>query len=438
MLKQCTLPFLLLLSAACGIGYPSYAADTTPAAPVTTAPTALSLQDCVALAQKNAVNILLGKNTVITAKTSVTQAKSAYFPQVGVNYNAFNYTAGTTANPQNQTGTQLVVTQNFWDGGLREANVRGSKAGVVVATKTLERTQQSVTYSVTGNYFNVLRNKKLVDVSIDTVKYLHDELDQVQAQIKVGTAAKYTELPINASLENAKVDLIAAQNNVRTALMILQQSMGMIPQSAFDVKDFTLPIADNTDTVDVYLASAMRNRPDIDQTHASVQLAKATVSTAKINLFPRPVIAGTYDQPIMNSGQQKSLSITGGIAFSIFSGGSNQAALKQAKASLDSANVQSAQVAKDIEADIQIAYLAMTSAYQRLSASDLSQQAAQSNYNAQLEVNKQGLGIPLDLLNAQVQLTTAKSTAVKAKYDYYSALAQLEYAMGKQGGLYAN
>ena len=443
MLKTWTLPCLLLLTAACGIRYPAYAADTPPTAPASPAPaltpaTTLSLQDCIAIAQKNEVDVLVGRNSVTTAKTQVTQAKSAYYPQIGVNYNAFNYTAGTQANLEDQTGTQLVISQNIWDGGLRENTVRSSKAGVVVATKTLLRTQQTVTFTVTGDFFTVLQNKKLVDVSVATVKYLQEELAQVQAQITLGAAAKYTALPIQASLATAKVALLAAQNNVRTALVTLQESMGLAPQADFDVQEFTPVISKTTRPMDDYLQIALHNRPDIDAAHADIIEAKTTVSSARINLYPRPVISANYDQPILTSGEVNSFNLTGGIALNLFSGGANQATLQAAKAALNTANVQSAQVIKTIQAEIQTAYLTMTNAYQQLDASNLSVQAAQSNYDAQIEVNKQGLGITLDLLNAQQQLTTAQSNAVQARYAYYTAVAQLEYAMGTQGGLYGN
>ena len=39
------------------------------------------------------------------------------------------------------------------------------------------------------------------------------------------------------------------------------------------------------------------------------------------------------------------------------------------------------------------------------------------------------------MLNAEVQLTTAQTNEVQARYDYYTSIAQLDYSTGKQGGL---
>ena len=48
---------------------------------------------------------------------------------------------------------------------------------------------------------------------------------------------------------------------------------------------------------------------------------------------------------------------------------------------------------------------------------------------------KEGLATPQNLLDAEVQVATAKNNQVQAQYNYFTAKAALEYATGKQGGL---
>ena len=38
------------------------------------------------------------------------------------------------------------------------------------------------------------------------------------------------------------------------------------------------------------------------------------------------------------------------------------------------------------------------------------------------------------MLNAELQVITAQTNAVQARYDYHIAIAQMEYAVGKHGG----
>ena len=151
-------------------------------------------------------------------------------------------------------------------------------------------------------------------------------------------------------------------------------------------------------------------------------------------MLPRPVVSGEYEN-LLSGGATPGWTVTGGIAYDIFNGGANKAVYDQARAGLVSARDQEAQLAKTIAADVQTAYLNLTNATQRIAASTIGLNAAQINFDAQTARYHEGLATPLDLLNAQVALVTAQSNDVQARYDNYTAQAQLAYAIGKQGGL---
>ena len=93
------------------------------------------------------------------------------------------------------------------------------------------------------------------------------------------------------------------------------------------------------------------------------------------------------------------------------------------------------QLNKDISAQVEEAYLNLTSSKERVAAAEISLAAAQQNYEAQKGRYSSGLAITLDLLNAEAQLVTAQNSDVQAKYDYYIAIAQMNYALGIQGDL---
>ena len=110
-------------------------------------------------------------------------------------------------------------------------------------------------------------------------------------------------------------------------------------------------------------------------------------------------------------------------------GGSNMRSVQKA--------FEAVGVAIEVTSDPEVARRAVRLVLPFSLQSPVSLQAAQKNYDAQQDRYKQGLAIPLDLLNAQVDVATAQSNAIQARYDYYTSYAQLEYAIGKQGGLYA-
>jgi len=399
------------------------------------APAPLTLQQCIDIALKQQGDVLQGERAVDVANARQVQAKSDYYPQITVEGSSRVLQAGMPA-LSDRNSASLGITQNLYDGGLREARVNQAKSGVTQNTAGLARTRQTVTFDVTQSYLGLLRAHRLADVADSQLKYIQGELELVKTRVEVGDAAEADVIPIEAQLANAQVDNLASKNAVRTAAIGLQQAMGLPPQSEFPIQDITVPTDLAVPTLEESLAQAMTLRPDVLQVKASVDSAKMSVKTAKIELYPRPIVTGQLDQNF-TGGSDRTISVSAGLAFDLFNGGNSRAAYDETRANLAGAEIRAAQLDKDIAAQVQTAYLNLTDARERISASELSVRAAQRNLDAQEERYKQGLAIPLDLLNAQVTLTTANSNAVQARYDYYTALAQLDYAMGKQGGWYA-
>jgi outer membrane protein len=399
-------------------------------------PAPLSLQDAINVALANQVDIKIGQNNVTISKGRYTEALSSYFPQVSVRNNTFRTgtrgVLGTT-----NTGTALTVTQDFWDGGLREAKTRGARYGVTQNRANLVRTTQSVTFSVTQDYYNVLRAKHLAEVAESNVKYNEALREIVQTRAEIGTAAKSDVLPVDAQLANAKVALVSALNDLRTAQVQLQNTMGVSPQPGFDVVDVTAAPDFQVQPMEAYIQTGAAVRPDVAASKAALGSAKAAVTSARIPLYPRPVISGDY-QKGFGTDISSSHEIVGSIVFDVFNGNANRAAYREARASQSTADSLAKQVIKDIQAQVQEAYLNLTSAKERLSASDVGLAAAQSNYDVQSAKYKEGLAITLDLLNAEVQVVTAQTNQVQARYDYYTAVAQLQFAIGNEGVADAN
>ncbi|MDO8683366.1 MAG: TolC family protein [Armatimonadota bacterium] len=404
---------------------PNAAQEMKPAA-------ALSLQDCINIALKNQNDVILARNNVTIARANSTQAKSAYFPQLSIQNNAF-VTGSDGVLTEQRTGTALTVTQNIFDGGLREAQVKGARYGVTESRAGLTRVVQVVVFDVTQTYYDTLRAERLADVARANVNYNEGLYELIQARVNAGDAAQVDILPVESQLANARVNLVAAENDFRTAKVQLQNTMGLSPQTEFAIQDVGPLPEMKIDPLDSYLAGALNNRPDIQESKAGVGIAKSSVKAARISLYPRPAIAGRYERGVGGLSGTSS-QIIGGFTFDLFNGGRNQAVYKEAKALEANALQRASQVNKDIEAQVQQAYLNLTSAGERVAASEIGLQAAQKNYDAQNAKYKQGLAIPLDLLNAEVQLVTAQTVAVNARYDHYAAIAQLDFAVGKYGG----
>ncbi|MCX6376404.1 MAG: TolC family protein [Armatimonadetes bacterium] len=297
----------------------------------------------------------------------------------------------------------------------------------------LARTLQTVSFNVSKAYYELLRARHLAEVAQANVTYNEGLRDQVRARADVGDAADVDILPVEAQLAGARVVLLSSQNAVRTSAIQLQNIMGLSSRPGFDVQEIANPPAAEIGTPDSYVTAALQSRPDVLETQAATGAARASVSSRRIALYPRPVISAEYQRQISGGFTTAGTQFVGGIVFDVFNGGANRAAYREARAGHANAELQEGQLGKDIRAQVEEACLNLTNARQRMAASALSLDAANKNYLAQKERYEQGLGTTLDLLNAEVQVVTAQSDDVQARYDCCIAIAQMDYAVGKQG-----
>lgn len=388
----------------------------------------LTLDECVNLAMKNQIDILSGKNNVSVSEGKLTQARSSYYPQVTVQNNTFQESSRDTL-IQKTTGTGISATMNVYDGGLREANVKGALYGLKQSEASLARIRQTIKFNVNTAYYTVLQSKHLADVAGENVKYNQALRAQIQAQADSGDVAQVDILPVEAELANAQVNLLSAQNTVQTSLVQLQNTIGLSPQPGFDIVESELPSETQIPVMTDYVDKALLNRPDILQAKANVGVSKASVSSAKVSLYPRPVISGSYTNNLDGNITQNETQLNGSIVFDLFDGGSNRAAFKEARALKNTSEQQLLQVDKDIRSQVAEAYYNLVSAKQSMSASDVGLNAAQRNYEAQKERYNLKLASTLDLLNAEVQLITAQNNTVQSRYKYFTAIAQMDYAV---------
>lgn len=413
----CTLACVLALSA------PVMAADSTPNG-------ALSLQDCIKIAMQNQTDIIVAQNNVRAARSRSDKAFAGYLPQISIQNNAFVSGIGSVLS-KSTTGTAGNVSLNIFDGGLRELNNVSAKYGVAQSKAQLNRTTQTTMFNVTKAYYNVLRARRLAEVAEANVKYNQGLKEQVETRAQLGSAAQVDVLPVEAQLANAQLNRVTAKNSVRTSMLDLQSAIGMNPNASFDVQDVGNVPEPEIGMLQEYVKQAEGSRPDIQSSKASAGMARAAVKSAWINIYPRPVISGNYQKGIEGGFTSSGGQVIGGIVFNLFDGGANRAALREAQAQRANAEQQEKQVQRDILVQVEEAYLNLTSSREKLAASKVSLESAQKNYDVQRDRYNQGLAITLDLINAELQVITAQTNEVQSRYDYYTAISQLNYATGK-------
>ena len=88
------------------------------------------------------------------------------------------------------------------------------------------------------------------------------------------------------------------------------------------------------------------------------------------------------------------------------------------------------QTVDSVQLDVRQTYLSLKAAEQSIATSSSAVGLAEEDYKIKVIRYQSGVGTNLDVLDAQVSLTTAKNNYLKAMYEYNNYRAKLDKAMG--------
>ena len=359
---------------------------------------------------------------VVNWETQALKVGGSYY-QAYENGRMFNNTLGLT----------LPLDTN---GSLKEGRV-AARYGLNQADLNLENTLQTVRQQATTYYFNVLQAKNLVTVDEESVNTLQEHLKNVNSQFRVGTVAKADVLSSEVRLANSKQSLITAQNNYDVAVATLSNYIGLPadtilrPQDQLTYNKYNLNLANCT-------AYALENRPDVAAADYAVKQAESAKRSAKSGYRPNVNAIATKgingDKPFKdNMSDQWTAGIS--ASWNIFDNGVTSARVHEADAALTQAKESAATAKEGVQLEVQAAFLNLNAAEKNISTTQLAIASAEEDYKISQVRYAAGVGTNLDVMDASDKLTQAKTNYYTALYNYNTAKAALDKAMGIPVGI---
>ena len=381
------------------------------------------------------------------AEYAINQAQAGKKPTVDYNFGAQRSRAtdaatysraaslmGGANSVSNAFSNGISVNIPLYTGGLVEGKIDVAKLGKTNAQEEILRVEQATKYSAIEGYYGLLAYQELQGVYHEAVDNLQGHLDNVQAQYNVGTKAKVDVLSSDVSLANAKTTAITADNNVAVAESNLNNILGLPLETKLNLADHQLPF----DTYNISLQEAtdyaMKYRPEVLQAAIAVQEAERNIDIADAGNKPTVAITGGNDWadntfPGIDA-SKRSWKVAAGVTYNFYDGGATKAKVNQAKQDLLVARETEQKTREAVQLEVKQAYLNIRSAAQKVEETQTVVDQARENYRIQNIRYQAGVGINLDVLDAQLSLNEAQVNHIQALYDYNVGIAKLEQVMG--------
>lgn len=381
------------------------------------------------------------------AEYAINQAQAGKKPTVDYNFGAQRSRAtdaatysraaslmGGANSVSNAFSNGISVNIPLYTGGLVEGQIDVAKLGKTNTQEEILRVEQATKYSAIQGYYALLAYQELQGVYHEAVDNLQGHLDNVQAQYNVGTKARVDVLSSDVSLANAKTTAITADNNVAVAESNLNNILGLPLETKLNLADHQLPF----DTYNISLQEAtdyaMKYRPEVLQAAIAVQEAERNIDIANAGNRPTVAITGGNDWadntfPGIDA-NKRSWKVAAGVTYSLYDGGATKAKVNQAKQDLLVARETEQKTREAVQLEVKQAYLNIRSAAQKVEETQTVVDQARENYRIQNIRYQAGVGINLDVLDAQLSLNEAQVNHIQALYDYNVGIAKLEQVMG--------
>ncbi len=396
----------------------------------------LNLPRTIDLALQNNHSVKSAQWTYEAAKAGVSQAAAAKNPSVGYEYNAKRSSVNGQNALQNGTsksfGNQFAVTVPIYS-AARDAAVEAARYTREGKGAALEAQYQTSKLQAAKDYYGLIMNRNKVDIAQQSVRDYDAHLTNVNQQYAVGIVAKSDVLASKTSLAEAQTNLVSTKNAADIAESTLNKYIGLPVATKVETADRELGYAPYNVTLEQARAYAMLHRAELVEAAMAVKQAEENVNKAKAGHLPS--VDGSLSKSWggdswSGTGDSNSWTIGAGVTWSIWDGGATNESIKVQKANLEAAKEANLEQIDAVALQVHQAYLDMKAAEQTINSTRVAVEQGQENVRLDTLRYRAGVGINLDVLDAETKLSTARNNYVDALYNYNIAVATLEQAMG--------
>lgn len=351
-------------------------------------------------------------------------ASSAGIPSVQVNQ-AWNI---------NFQGTQLL-----YDGWKTPALTEAAKLSEQIAYFQLRQTIDRVVADVVRQFYQVVLNRALVIANEQQVALYSTQVTDQQSRYDAGTVPRFNVLQAQVQMANAMPPLIAAENNLRVSLFRLVQLIGMDYPNIQNVKipfDVNGELGYYPRKIDenASIHTALQRNPSLKAQRSNILVTAKQVTAAISGWLPTINANGGYQIQSYKYDQSLSETIEGWFfgatgSWAIFDGLATYGAVKQAKATMQSAKISYDNSVRGVVTEVQTAISNLQQAKETIESQRATVEQAAEALRLSRERLDAGAGVQLDVINAQVQLLQAQTSVLSALFQYISATAEYDRAL---------
>lgn len=353
-------------------------------------------------------------------------------PTVGTTVTLTENLAGRDSRSGRASVQGQVSVPLFLGGSVRNsvsaARSRAEASSVSVASAEIE-----LFNSVVAAYANVLRDRRIVELSRTNLQSLTTTMEATRARYRARDLTRTDVAQSDARVALARGELESASARLQGSMEELRRLTGLVPDTLAPLPSLgNLPA-----TAEMAVAIAREENPQIISARSIIDARRFEVRAARGEALPRvsAVVNGNYSdgQPLVSTQPESRFGASVGVSMnmSLFQGGRVNARVRQASVRENQAELDLQGLERTLTARARSEFANWQAARAVVLASEQAVEASRQALSGVRAESDVGSRTILDILNAEQELRNAQVQLVTAQRDSYVAAFSLLATMGK-------
>ncbi len=294
----------------------------------------------------------------------------------------------------------------------------------------VEKVARKVRADVIKSYYDLQDADAQLGINLAAVKNAQESLRNAQIQEKAGLGTKFDVIRADVQKATAQQDVVKIRSQQQSAQKAIAQLLNISENVEYSAADPLTVKGEWTVPLENSIVEAFKNRPELKQQEIQRTIskfqAKAAENIPQYSLFANYNLGKDLQSSI---GFGDNYSVGARVSFNLLDGGAASAKTEKELVGASIAETQYIGTRDQVRLQVEQSYLSLKSNKENIGTAQGAQAQAQESLRLARLRLAAGVGTQLDVINAETELTRAKSNYSRAIINYNRDLSTLRNAV---------
>jgi outer membrane protein len=401
---------------------------------------ALTLNDCLTIARKQNPALAASREKIQELVADYQAARSKFFPRL-VLTSFYDRQPPNRFPPQgNLTGFDLFKREGFtgvygkeiiFDGLKTYYSTKAAKTGTQAQKQEVQRTADELAFAVTQAFYQLIEARENLKVAQEALEQRQEFGKLTEAFYHAGKVTNLDYVRAQSQVSEAEQAVVEAQNAVGLAKEILARTLGLKEHVQVDIKGKIPQKFAAAGNLNSLWQETLRRNPEIKKLDFDIAQSQTLIKVALGSYFPEVSLQAGTDVRHRDLGGTKPEWI-GGVfmEYPFFEGGLTKAQVAKATSQYQQLKEKKRDRLNSLKVDLTTAWKDQENARQGVATTRQTVATNEEAYASARALYRVGKAIGLDVLQAQVDLTSSRFQLIRYAVAYEIGQARIKQITG--------